>query len=1033
VILTMAWKEYREHRAVWFTMVLMTGLLTLLLAEVIVPRDATMARMAVPALTILGMAATYGVVCGGMMFAGEHETSTMVFLDIFLGQRGLLWLMKFLIGVVLAVTQALAVALVLNLMKHDPPEWLPSFIGLGGGLGPAALQAQQAPTPKLWFEVLPVLTVEAFAWGLLGSAMTRRVLSGAAVAALIATPIWMIAILSPPPIFIGLRLIAVGVALVISFNLLLSQSRDASSGTPPRLVERRPSWLQGWQEEEDEVRGWDPLPLPAGYNEARARREWERRRHVDDEPWRRGDGEPRKRKDNEAWARHDGETARPSAEKERRLPPPLPVAMPAAVPVVVSPGSATAASKVRRARGIPQAESPRQVMLWLMFRQAWPVFGALAGVILIIGMILPANGQLLWPLATLLLGVACGTATFAQEQSDLSYQFLASQHLPLKIIWKAKVLFWLTAALVGVLLLAAVATFLMLSRTLASVMPRPGEVGVPVISGFDFGTLRQLLGWPLFFGAWLVYGFATAHVFVMLCRKVILAVLLSTLVSLAAFGLWLPLVLCGGMSGWQPWLAPLGLLVVSQYLVRAWAGGRIKERKQIAVLIGFGVAAVAWLGLNCALRAWEIPDVGAPLDRDAFRASLPRGNDHAGQLIEKALGERGGDDGKEGPWLARMRAIAQLPVGVIEAPSGEGHMPLLRHLPECRKMAQRLRMLSLALSRQQPETAFEHLAQVLALSRNLRNKAPVASYLTGVEIEEGALGDLTRRLAQRKASPKLLRHILDELNRHASETPSPLDCLQTECFRAGGTVTRPVTWSFYTGDGGQGRVREGSIAGSIALSLEMPWEDERKTRLWEAVWAGLFRAIETPHWKLPEKAADLTTRKAATGNILNGWLPATDGAGASITLAELASLLDNSWLADERLFAPVVPLRSAATRARWRIDSCRLTVALGLYQLQEGKTAATLEHLVPKYLPELPIDPYSGTQFRYRISPGEDIDIPDADDQARKVQRGQAVLWSTGPDKVDDGGHRHGGDLADDRPEWPRGGLDLIAVVPFWP
>src|SRR6516164_6054960 len=54
-----------------------------------------LAQDRVAALTILGMAACYGVVCGAMMFAGEQEGGTLVFLDIFLGRRGLLWMGKF--------------------------------------------------------------------------------------------------------------------------------------------------------------------------------------------------------------------------------------------------------------------------------------------------------------------------------------------------------------------------------------------------------------------------------------------------------------------------------------------------------------------------------------------------------------------------------------------------------------------------------------------------------------------------------------------------------------------------------------------------------------------------------------------------------------------------------------------------------------------------------------------------------------------------------------------------------------------------
>src|SRR5205085_9512350 len=100
VILTLAWKEYREHRSVWFTMVLLTGLLAVAVAQLSATSlTYTATRVA---LAVLGLAAAYGVVCGSMMFAGEHERGTLVFLDIFLGRRDLLWLWKGLVGVALA-------------------------------------------------------------------------------------------------------------------------------------------------------------------------------------------------------------------------------------------------------------------------------------------------------------------------------------------------------------------------------------------------------------------------------------------------------------------------------------------------------------------------------------------------------------------------------------------------------------------------------------------------------------------------------------------------------------------------------------------------------------------------------------------------------------------------------------------------------------------------------------------------------------------------------------------------------------------
>ena len=68
-----------------------------------------------------------GVVCGAMMLAGEHENGTLVFLDIFLGQRHLLWLGKFLIGVLFAAAEAAVVACVLVVFKQMPLAWAPAL------------------------------------------------------------------------------------------------------------------------------------------------------------------------------------------------------------------------------------------------------------------------------------------------------------------------------------------------------------------------------------------------------------------------------------------------------------------------------------------------------------------------------------------------------------------------------------------------------------------------------------------------------------------------------------------------------------------------------------------------------------------------------------------------------------------------------------------------------------------------------------------------------------------------------------------
>lgn len=148
-----------------------------------------------------------------------------------------------------------------------------------------------------------------------------------------------------------------------------------------------------------------------------------------------------------------------------------------------------------------------------------------------------------------------------------------------------------------------------------------------------------------------------------------------------------------------------------------------------------------------------------------------------------------------------------------------------------------------------------------------------------------------------------------------------------------------------------------------------------------------------------------------------GWLPAEQGPGAARSRTTTARLLDSSWLADQQFFCPIVRLRAAGIRSHWRVAGARQSVALSLYGIDEGKSAAELKDLVPKYLPAgLPTDPYSGQPFRYRVA-----------------ANGQATLWSTGPDRIDHGARNNGAHLTDEDARWSRGEFDLVTPVHHWP
>jgi hypothetical protein len=119
------------------------------------------------------------------------------------------------------------------------------------------------------------------------------------------------------------------------------------------------------------------------------------------------------------------------------------------------------------------------------------------------------------------------------------------------------------------------------------------------------------------------------------------------------------------------------------------------------------------------------------------------------------------------------------------------------------------------------------------------------------------------------------------------------------------------------------------------------------------------------------------------------------------------------------------------------LHAAQLKVALRLYQAKNhGKLPPSLNDLVPGYLPAIPVDPFDGKPFRYRISRGENLALskqafaghpgargrdavaPPPQFQGKLVVQGgtlfgvvpvgRAILWSVGEDECDDGGNRQG-------------------------
>lgn len=142
----------------------------------------------------------------------------------------------------------------------------------------------------------------------------------------------------------------------------------------------------------------------------------------------------------------------------------------------------------------------------------------------------------------------------------------------------------------------------------------------------------------------------------------------------------------------------------------------------------------------------------------------------------------------------------------------------------------------------------------------------------------------------------------------------------------------------------------------------------------------------------------------------------------------IASSLDITVLLRDRN-----SLSDREQRAACEARATQLLLALQLFRMHEGRSAAVLGQLVPRYLPVLPADPFTGQSFHYRLSLGEAIRWPTRDGEADEVVAvtvGDGIVWSVGPDGADDGGTRQGLEVSSRDFRWKEGGLDLIFVAP---
>jgi hypothetical protein len=950
------WKEYRHQRSFWLAVALLAVILVITLSSTMAQgsgmevfeedrvRDALI-------IVVVVLSISYGIVSGALLLAGESDDGTLVFLDSLSGWRGPLWVRKCLAGAILTLAMGLALAIL--------------AVGLGF-----------APWPVL--VALPWLSLDALAWGLVGGALCRKVLPAVLVAILFLALSRLAFVIWGDWVILGTGTLASALAAVFaSWRIYTRTDRDRRQHAGPPTA----TLIGGWDEVDVPLRARRPISV--------------------DRP------------------------ATPVRRPSQRI------SIFRTVGVLIW-------LAVRQGRWLLAACLLGAVLLAFNVHREplilWPlgtmVLGVLCGLAVFIfdqnegarflgAQRLPAGR--IWTVKVLFWGAILLTLTalaWFVDAASGGVLFPSSQ-----ISQEVRGYRWFDAL-----------------GNRAAIVAGPVFFGLWPLYGFCYGQFFGQLARRPILAVILAFSIAPA----------VVSIWVPSLLfgGLPTWQLLIPPVVLLVLTrlGQWPWMAdrlltfrPLAVITAGSTLTAVAVAACLWYRAAEVPDVGdpFDVPAfVASLpppeeneaGRLIQRAGMELTEQrrlvdqqtppprgplvpreggrgqpgpvgpgGAPLPvGDLSEPSQPYGGWTWNTLLDQVLYygwpqqdrelSRWLDEVFKGAWVKDAQAATQLPLGFMINPRlAEPKERWWNTIRDCRNLARYFVVRALQLQAHGDSgAALDHLKTALALSRQIRNAAPIAFLYAGDEMEATALVGLRAWLHKVGPDRDLLRAALKMLRDHQAAIPDPVNSIKAEYV-----IDRAELPTFAR--------NADFLTELLANCYQVPWEKERQLRLGHAILsAGV--AVQLQEMQQGPSANPLVRRASSPDeDKYSRWamalnLPPAQGPGSRFSVQEWGELIEQFQLSRPHAYLPASVYWGSTVPSQTTLRATLLVTATAFYQAEHGKPPDALDALVSDDLPTLPLDPWTGQAFGYRVSLGEVIEseVPNI-----RLSPGQAVILTS--------------------------------------